>query len=289
MNVPCERHGRGGLRNPVDWSDKSSKHFTAPHGRPSPAASLAERIPARNTCCRRAARRSCRLSCPKPCLMLLRACCSCDCEKEKKWDSNAAMATTRQLMFLKGPRYRQFVESTGHSSYYPARRFFTAFVHSMRSYIGQRPQVQFRLFCCKGRCTFTLIECPASPRQTPRSRCQCIPAIPDPPNQAAYPCRPPNAPLRYQVINALKYMQRETAICRRHIPASCCGLFLAASSTRRALVLVAASLAVVARLVLTRLVDGAALSDAVIMAFPNHVGVCWQRQDAFDGFPAQTC
>jgi len=64
-----------------------------------------------------------------------------------------------------------------------------------------------------------------------------------------------------------------------------CNLFLAAAVARRALVLVAASLAVVARLFLTSLVNRAALSDAVVMAFPNHVGVRWQRQDALDGFP----
>lgn len=40
---------------------------------------------------------------------------------------------------------------------------------------------------------------------------------------------------------------------------------------------------------MTSLVNGAALSDAVIMAFPNHVGVCRQRQDALDGFPEIAC
>lgn len=66
-----------------------------------------------------------------------------------------------------------------------------------------------------------------------------------------------------------------------------CDLLLARSVVvGRALVLVAASFTVVARLVLTSLVNGAALSDAVIMAFPNHVGVCRQRQDALDGFPS---
>jgi hypothetical protein len=46
---------------------------------------------------------------------------------------------------------------------------------------------------------------------------------------------------------------------------------------------------VVARLVLTSLVNRAALSDAVVMAFPNHVGIRWQRQGALDGFPRCIC
>ena len=104
----------------------------------------------------------------------------------------------------------------------------------------------------------------------------------------ACPRQFPNAPLRYQVTNALKYMQLKLLPYRCSYTTSLgCDLLLARSVVvGRALVLVAASFTVVARLFLTSLVNGAALSDAVIMAFPNHVGVCRQRQDALDGFPS---
>jgi hypothetical protein len=101
-------------------------------------------------------------------------------------------------------------------------------------------------------------------------------------NKAAYPRPPKNAPLDCRVINALEYMQHNATISSSYTTLLYRHLFLAAC---RALVLVAASLTVMARLFLTSLVNHAALSDAVVMAFPNHVGVRWQRQDALDGFP----
>lgn len=101
-------------------------------------------------------------------------------------------------------------------------------------------------------------------------------------NKAAYPRPLKNAPLDCRVINALEYMQHNATISSSYTTPLYRHLFLAAC---RALVLVAASLTVMARLFLTSLVNHAALSDAVVMAFPNHVGVRWQRQDALDGFP----
>lgn len=57
---------------------------------------------------------------------------------------------------------------------------------------------------------------------------------------------------------------------------------------RRLLRVVGPALVVVAGLVLASLVDSAALSDAVVMALPDHVRIRWQCKNALDSFPKWT-